>query len=169
MQIQPNTVVSLHYSLKEGSENGELIEETFGSEPLVYLHGVGQMIAGFEANLNGKSAGEKYSFVLAPADAYGDINEEDIVTVPIENFIDDDGNLDKDALEVDAPIIMTDENGQQFKGIVAEVTNDTVKVDFNHPMSGLHLHFSGEIVEVRAASAEELDHGHVHGPGGHHH
>ncbi|MFM2393328.1 MAG: hypothetical protein RLZZ546_1310, partial [Bacteroidota bacterium] len=101
--------------------------------------------------------------------AYGDINEDDIVTVPIENFADTSGQVDRDQLQVGAPIYMTDDHGHQFAGMIREVKLDKVVVDFNHPMAGQQLHFSGEIIDIRQATESELDHGHVHGPGGHHH
>lgn len=169
MIISENKVVSLHYILRIGDENGELIEETYGSDPLQYIQGVGMMISGFEKNLTGKSVGEKYNFILSPSEAYGEINEDDIVTVPIENFADTSGKVDRSQLEVGSPIYMTDDHGHQFTGMIREIKLDTVVVDFNHPMAGQQLHFSGEITEVRDATASELDHGHVHGPGGHHH
>ena len=169
MTIKQNTVVSLHYRLREGSSEGELIEETFGAEPLQFIYGVGQMISGFEANLEGKNTGDSYNFVLAPEEAYGPLDEEAIVEVPIENFSDDAGNVNREFLEVGAPINMTDEHGHHFTGMITDVKLNTVIVDFNHPMAGRHLHFSGEILEVRDATASELDHGHVHGPDGHHH
>lgn len=169
MTIKQNTVVGLHYVLKEGGENGELIEETYGSDPLFFIQGIGQMIAGFEKNLAGKSIGDSYSFLLSPDEAYGEINEEDIVSVPIQNFADENGQIDRTQLEIGAPIYMTDEEGHRFTGTISGINNEIVTVDFNHPMAGLHLHFSGEIIEVREATSSELSHGHVHGPGGHQH
>lgn len=169
MSIQQNTVVSLHYRLREGSAEGELIEETFGAEPLTFIYGIGQMISGFETNLSGKNEGDTYSFLLSPGEAYGEKDMEAIVEVPIENFADEDGNVDRDYLTVGAPIHMTDEEGHRYRGILSEVKLSTVIVDFNHPMAGKSLHFSGEVISVRPATESELDHGHVHGPGGHHH
>ncbi len=169
MIIAANKVVTVHYSLREEGANGDLIEETFGSDPLLYLHGHGTMIPGFEKNLQGKKVGDTYEFTLSPEEAYGDIKTENIVEVPIENFADENGAVDRDLLEVGAPINMSDEEDNYFQGFVAEIKLESVVVDFNHPMAGLTLHFSGEIVDIRDASAEELNHGHVHGPGGHQH
>ncbi|MBK8701695.1 MAG: peptidylprolyl isomerase [Saprospiraceae bacterium] len=169
MTIQQNAVVSLHYALKEGSAEGELIEETFGGEPLQFIFGVGQMISGFEQNLSGKNAGDSYSFLLSPEEAYGPLDQEAIVEVPIDNFADENGQVNRDFLIVGAPIHMSDEDGHNYRGIIDEVKLQTVLVNFNHPMAGKSLHFSGEIIEVREATESELDHGHVHGPGGHHH
>jgi FKBP-type peptidyl-prolyl cis-trans isomerase SlyD len=168
MEISNEKVVTVHYILRENDEKGELIEETYGADPLVYIHGVGMMIPGFEKNLDGKKAGDKYSFIVSAEEGYGPIQEENMVEVPIGNFADENGNVDEELLEIGAPINMTDEDGNQYQGFIAEVMEETLTVDFNHPMAGVVLHFSGEIVDIREASAEELDHGHVHGEGGHH-
>lgn len=167
--ILQNSVVTVHYSLRESGKDGDLIEETYGEEPLVYLHGQGTMIPGFEKNLDGKKVGDTYDFTLTPEEAYGSIDQENIVEVPIQNFEDEEGQINRELLEIGAPINMSDEDGHQFQGFIAEVKEDSVIVDFNHPMAGLHLHFTGEIVAIREASAEEISHGHVHGPGGHQH
>jgi FKBP-type peptidyl-prolyl cis-trans isomerase SlyD len=169
MVISDNKVVTLHYSLRESGKDGDLIEETFGEEPLVYLHGHGTMIPGFEKQLEGKKVGDAYEFTLNPEEAYGSIDQDSIVEVPLENFANEEGEVDREAFEVGAPINMSDDEGNHFQGFISELKENSVIVDFNHPMAGLYLHFSGEIVEVREASSEELDHGHVHGPGGHHH
>ncbi len=169
MNISTNKVVTLHYVLREDQERGDLIEETYGADPLTYIHGVGMMIPGFEKNLEGKSVGDKYSFIVNPEEGYGEFQEENVVEVPIANFADENGNVDTEALELNAPINMTDEDGNHFQGFISEILDETLKVDFNHPMAGVVLHFSGEVVSVREATAEELDHGHVHGPGGHQH
>jgi FKBP-type peptidyl-prolyl cis-trans isomerase SlyD len=169
MVISKNTVVTLHYVLREADENGELIEETFGGEPLHYIQGLGMMIPGFEKNLEGKTIGDKYAFTLQPEEGYGPVQEENFVEVPIQNFADESGNVDQELLEIGAPINMTDEDGHTFQGFISEVMEDTLTVDFNHPFAGVALHFSGEVVGLREATAEELDHGHIHGDGGVHH
>jgi FKBP-type peptidyl-prolyl cis-trans isomerase SlyD len=169
MIIADNKVVTVHYSLREDGSNGELIEETFGGDPLMYLHGHGTMIPGFEKNLSGKKVGDSYEFTLSPEEAYGEVREENIVEVPIENFANEQGEVDRDLLEVGAPINMSDDEDNQFQGFISEVKLTSIVVDFNHPMAGLTLHFSGDIVEIRDASSEELDHGHAHGPNDHDH
>jgi FKBP-type peptidyl-prolyl cis-trans isomerase SlyD len=169
MQITNNKVVTVHYILRENDEKGELIEETFGEEPLVYIQGLGMMIPGFEKYLEGKVAGDKYSFSLTEEEGYGAVREENIVEVPIANFADENGNVEEELLQIGSPINMTDEDGNEFQGYIAEVMEETLTVDFNHPMAGVLLHFSGEIVAIREATKEELEHGHVHGEGGHNH
>jgi FKBP-type peptidyl-prolyl cis-trans isomerase SlyD len=169
MIITQNSVVTLHYILRESGKDGDLIEETFGDEPLVYLQGHGTMIPGFEKQLEGKTIGDTYEFTLSPEEAYGSIDQDNIVEVPIQNFEDEEGKIERELLEIGAPINMSDDEGNQFQGFISEVKEETVVVDFNHPMAGLFLHFSGEIVAIRVATEEEISHGHVHGPGGHQH
>ncbi len=166
MHISKNKVVTLHYILRESDDKGELIEETFGGDPLTYIQGLGMMIPGFEKNLEGKVVGDKYAFSLSAEEGYGNIQEENFVEVPIQNFADESGNIDQELLEIGAPINMTDEDGNNFQGFISEVMEDTLTVDFNHPFAGVVLYFSGEVIGIREATEEELDHGHVHGEGG---
>ncbi|MCB0632174.1 MAG: FKBP-type peptidyl-prolyl cis-trans isomerase [Saprospiraceae bacterium] len=168
MKIGKHTVVTLHYKLQEGSAEGELIEETTGGDPLVYLQGIGQMIPEFERQLTGKGPGDTFAFGIESAEAYGDYEEEAKVKIPIETFIID-GELATDLLQVGRTIPMRDDEGSMIYGTVLEVGDKEVFMDFNHPMAGVDLFFTGQIEEVRAATPTEIDHGHVHGPGGHHH
>lgn len=168
MTIKNNTVVSLHYRLQEDNESGDLVEETFGSDPLVFLFGAGQMIPEFERQLEGKQPGDKFSFGIESSEAYGEVNPEAIVTLPKETFVVD-GKLAEELLVPGKMIPMSDDRGNRMTGIVKEVTNDGVVIDFNHPMAGQNLYFSVEVDSVREASKEELEHGHAHGPGGHQH
>jgi FKBP-type peptidyl-prolyl cis-trans isomerase SlyD len=168
MIITKNKVVSLHYKLNLENENGQFIEETYGSHPLEFIFGIGSMISGFEKNLDGKKVEDKYKFTLSPEEAYGIINEDDIVNVPIENFADSSGKIDREKIVIGEPIYMTDEHGHQFAGTISNVSLNLVTVDFNHPMAGKTLHFEGEIIAVRDATTSELDHGHVHGDGHEH-
>ena len=168
MIIEKNTVVSLHYRLQEENETGELVEETFGSDPLVFLYGVGQMIPEFERQLSGKKSGDNFSFGIKSAEAYGEFNPEAVVMLPKETFVVD-GKLAEDLLEPGKMIPMSDGNGNRMNGVVQEVTDEGVLLDFNHPMAGQDLYFTVQVESVREASEEEVEHGHVHGPDGHHH
>jgi FKBP-type peptidyl-prolyl cis-trans isomerase SlyD len=168
MLIDKHTVVSLHYKLQEGSAEGELVEETFGADPLVFLYGVGQMIPAFEENLEGKQAGDKMSFGIPADEAYGEYDTEAVAALPLSVFMFE-GELAEDMLVVGQTIPLRDEEGNLLYGTVAEVREEDVLVDFNHPMAGVDLYFTVEVESVRAATAEEIDHGHVHGEGGHHH
>lgn len=168
MMIQKHSVVSLHYRLQEDDANGELIEETFGQEPLTFLYGVGQMIPEFERQLGGKKTGDHFAFGIVSKDAYGDFNPEAVANVPKNIFVVD-GAIAEDLLEIGNSIPLQDNHGNRMTGIVREVGADTVLLDFNHPMAGVNLYFTGVIEVVRPATDTEIAHGHVHGPGGHHH
>ncbi len=147
--IDKNMVVSLHYILREDGQDGELIEDTFGEAPVTFTFGVGQMLPGFEANLKGKSVGDKFAFLLAPGEAYGETKLDSVVDIPLANFADVDGNVDKNAVAIGKQIRMKNQNGESFSGLIKKANDSTVKVDFNHPMAGISLHFSGEIIEVK--------------------
>lgn len=168
MVIEKNKVVTLHYKLQEGSLEGNLIEETHGKDPLVFLYGVGQMIPEFERQLSGKKEGDTFSFGIKSSEAYGDYNPQAVVTIPKDSFVID-GELATDLLQIGKVIPMRDTEGNQLMGTVSEIHEEDVLMDFNHPMAGVDLYFTGNIEDIRDATATEIEHGHVHGPGGHHH
>jgi FKBP-type peptidyl-prolyl cis-trans isomerase SlyD len=165
MNIQKNHVVSLNYRLHEDDATGEFLEETYGTEPLSFIFGVGMMLPAFEENIENKVLGDSFDFTLQPEDAYGDYQEEAVVELPIDTFKGVDGQIDRAALLTGTPVNMQDQEGRAYRGVILETKMESIIVDFNHPMSGRVLHFSGEITEVRQATPSELDHGHVH-PGG---
>ncbi|MDZ7604271.1 MAG: hypothetical protein U5K79_01505 [Cyclobacteriaceae bacterium] len=113
-------------------------------------------------------AGQTYEFTLKPDEAYGEIEKEALVKLPLSAFTVD-GVVKSEFLEVGKTVPMQDQHGHPMNGIVVEVDKESVTMDFNHALAGKHLHFIGEILDVRQATADELDHGHIHGPGGHHH
>lgn len=168
MKVKKHTVVTLHYKLQESDASGELVEETTGGEPLVFLQGVGMMIPEFERQMEGKSSGDTFAFGIKSQDAYGEYNEKAIIKIPIETFVVD-GELASELLEEGKTIPMQDEKGNKMYGKILEVGEKEVRMDFNHPMAGVDLYFSGQIEDVREATQGEIDHGHVHGPGGHDH
>lgn len=165
MKIDKNTVASVTYALEV---EGELVEKTDKSNPLTFLVGVGMMIPGFEQQLVGKQPGDNYDITVQPEDAYGESDPQAIVDLPKDVF-KVDGELQDDLLVEGNVIPLQDQNGSPLQAVVLEVGEDTVKMDFNHMLAGKTLHFKGEIVDVREATAEEINHGHVHGPDGHHH
>lgn len=167
MEINSNKVVSLTYSLHHNDAEGELMQEVKETEPYVFLFGVKQTLPEFEQNLNGKKAGEEFSFGIKSENSYGDRDEEQIVDLP-KNIFMIDGKL-ADVVQPGHYVPLNDNEGNAMQGLVLEVTEEHVKMDFNHPMAGMDLYFSGKILDVREATQEEIDHGHVHGPGGHHH
>ncbi len=168
MTIAPNKVVSVHYTLTEGTAEGDMVEKTPDQRPLDFIFGVGMMIPDFEKNLNGMAVGDKFSFGIPAADAYGEYDEKAIVEAPKAAF-EIDGKIPDGILEVGNMLPLQDQNGNRMDGMVAYVGLETVKIDFNHPMAGVDLWFVGHVAAVRDADPTELAHGHVHGPDGHHH
>lgn len=161
-------VVSLNYRLTRDTANGELIEETFNSQPLTFIYGIGMMIPRFEAELEGKKVGEKFSFGIEAREAYGTNDPAMVVDIPLDIF-KKDGELDMDMVKTGHVLPMQDNQGNRMDGLIVEIGHETLKMDFNHPLAGQDLYFTGDILSVREATAEELEHGHVHGEGGHHH
>jgi len=160
VKIAQEKVVSIHYTLKNAE--GSVLDSSSGSDPLAYLHGAGNIIPGLESALEGKEAGEKLAVTVEPGQGYGDRDERLVQDVPRAAF--------KDVQEL-APGMQFQAQGPQGTRlvVVTQVAEEMVTVDANHPLAGQTLHFEVEVAEVRDATAEELEHGHVHGPGGHHH
>jgi len=158
----------LNYKLSN-HKTGEKIEETSSDNPMVFLYGVGSFIPEFEENLFGKKAGDSFDFSIISENAYGNQSEDNIVAIPISVFQDETGKINENEIKVGALVPMSDNDGNHMRGQVKEITAEIVKMDFNHPLAGTDLHFKGEILDIREATADELAHGHVHGPGGHHH
>lgn len=156
MQISKHKVASIHYTLRDN--DGQVIDSSEGREPLNYLHGAGNLIPGMEEGLEGKSKGDKFSLKVSPEKGYGEKDEQLVQKVPRSAF---------GGQEV--------QKGMRFstnQGGVVTVTHvglDSITVDANHPLAGVELNFAVEVVDVRNATNDEIAHGHVHGPGGHHH
>lgn len=165
MKIAKNTVPSVSYVL---TVDGKVVDQAKKEAPLSFIFGVGGMIPGFESNLDGLETGNTYDFTLSPEEAYGEYNKDALVDLPKSTF-SVDGKEQEDLLVIGKVIPMQDQNGNPLNGTVIEIIEDTVKMDFNHVLAGKSLHFAGEVVEVREASKEELEHGHVHGPEEHNH
>lgn len=159
MEIVKNTVVTLSYTVKDS--DGNVIDD--GANPLVYLHGgYDGIFPILEEALHGKKTGEAFTLKLQPEDAFGDYDEELIVVEEAGVFPDD--------IEVGMSFErVTDEGEEDLVYRITDIADGKVVVDGNHPLAGVALIFDGTVSEVREASAEEIAHGHVHGPGGHHH
>jgi FKBP-type peptidyl-prolyl cis-trans isomerase SlyD len=168
MTISENMVVTLQYTLSDHT-TGDHIESTNNSNPLVFLYGTGGMIPAFEDNLRGLKSGDSFEFSIPAANAYGIREEERIVDIPLSVFFDEQGNFDNAYFKLGAVIPMSDGQGNQLRGTIRAIDTENINMDFNHPLADIDLHFSGEIKEIRLATKDEIDHGHVHGPGGHHH
>jgi FKBP-type peptidyl-prolyl cis-trans isomerase SlyD len=155
MQISKHKVAAIHYTLRDNG--GKILDSSSGRDPLYYLHGAGNLIPGMEEGLEGKVKGDKFDLKVSPEKGYGIRDEKLIQKVPVKAF---------GGKKV--------EKGMQFRsghgGVVTVTTieGESVTVDGNHPLAGVELNFAVEIMEVRAATQDEISHGHVHGPGGHH-
>ncbi|HZH14427.1 MAG TPA: peptidylprolyl isomerase [Archangium sp.] len=160
MQIAKDSVVSIDYRLHLG--DGKIIDESEPGDPLVYLHGYEEIVPGLEKALEGKKAGESLKVEVAPQDGYGEYDPDQVEEVPREDFPPDM------ELEAGGIVSATDEDGDDVEFLVKEVRPKTVVIDFNDPMAGKTLHFEVTVREVRAATQEELEHGHAHGPGHEH-
>jgi len=161
IMIQDGSVVTLAYKLK--NPDGQLLDESPDNEPLVYLHGGSQIVPGLENALKGLTPGSKKDVVVQPEDGYGEVSPELRFEVKKEQF------NSTGPVEVGMQFQAEHPSGQILIFRVEEVKEDTIKVDGNHPLAGVPLHFSVEIIGVRDATAEEKAHGHAHGPDGHHH
>jgi FKBP-type peptidyl-prolyl cis-trans isomerase SlyD len=155
MQIDQNRTVSLTYELRETDGNGKVLEELGENRPLKFIYGNGRLLPAFEANLFSLKSGDSFSFSLTSVQAYGERREEMIIDVPISVF-ESDGKIDENICRVGNEVPMTDGSGNQLFGTINEILKDSVKMDFNHPMAGVNLFFSGKILDVREATRDEL-------------
>ncbi|HFD32854.1 MAG TPA: peptidylprolyl isomerase [Gammaproteobacteria bacterium] len=162
MQIEDNKVVVIDYTLT--NDSGETIDSSAGGDPLAFIFGTGHIIPGLEKALSGKTTGDKITTRIPPEEGYGKRMEELTQVVPREMF---EG---VDQIEVGMQFHAQNESGHTHVITVTEINGDQLTVDGNHALADMHLNFDVEVVEVRDATPEELDHGHVHeGPGGHQH
>ncbi len=157
MQIGKEKVVSIHYTLRDNE--GNTLDSSIGQAPLVYIQGIGNLIPGMEDGLEGKAKGDKLEIKVSPEKGYGVRDDKMIQKVPRSAF---GGEEVKKGMQ-----FQTDQRGQVVT--VTEIGFDSVTVDGNHPLAGVALNFSVEVLDIRNATSDELTHGHVHGPGGHHH
>jgi len=159
-----NNVITVDYKLFKDTAEGEMIESTEGKQPLVFLSGVGQMIPEFEANVVNLKVGETFSFGIKAENAYGVKSEDAIIELPQDMFMQD-GKLVEQVV-VGNILPLEDQNGHVHPAKVVSINETTVTMDVNHPLAGQDLHFTGSVVEVREATQDEVQHGHVHGVGG---
>jgi FKBP-type peptidyl-prolyl cis-trans isomerase SlyD len=159
LSIKKDSVVLFDYTLKD--DGGEVIDNSSPGEPLAYLHGRGNLVAGLERELEGKSAGDKLSVKVAAAEGYGEYSKELIQKVPRRSL--------KGLAKITVGMRLHAQTAHGPRAVtVTALTGDMVTLDGNHPLAGKNLNFDINVVQVRDATEEELAHGHVHGPGGHH-
>jgi FKBP-type peptidyl-prolyl cis-trans isomerase SlyD len=160
MTIGDDTVVSFHYKLRDAE--GTFNESSDGGSPVVYMHGHNNIVPGLESQLTGKKSGDKFTATVAPEGGYGQRNEDAVQRVPLKHI------ATRGPFTVGQMVVVnTRDGGRQAR--VVKVGHFNVDLDLNHPLAGKTLEFDIEVVEVRAATEEELAHGHAHGPGGHGH
>lgn len=162
MQVSKDKVVSIDYTLK--SNEGQVIDSSEGREPLTYLHGNSNIIPGLERHLEGKSTGDNLQVAVPPEEGYGPRQQQLVQKVPRAAFQGAGVPEPQPGMQFRA-----EANGQSRVVTVVKVDPDGVTIDANHPLAGQTLHFDVTVRNIRDASSEELQHGHAHGPGGHHH
>ena len=161
MKVEKGTVVSVDYELHLG--DGKVVDASAPGDPLSYIHGEGQIVPGLERALEGLDAGDTKQVVVPPEDGYGVHDARGLQEVPRNAFPSDVAPQPGMELMAEGP------DGQAVPFVIREVKPESVVIDLNHPLAGRTLHFAITVRDVRTATAEELHHGHVHGPGGHSH
>lgn len=159
-KITLNSVVSLDYILT--NDAGEILDKSENGQ-FVYLHGTNSIIPGLEQALNDKVINDKFEVVIDPADAYGEKDDSKKQVVGREMFEPDS------PMEVGTQFHAQGPEGETLVITITHIDGDDITIDGNHPLAGERLHFDVEVKEIREASEEEISHGHVHGPDGHHH
>ncbi len=159
MIVEDRKVVTFHYALS--NDRGEQLETSRNGDAMSYLHGAGNIIPGLEKAMAGKSAGDRFEVTLAPGEAYGERQEGRLQRIPAKHFRDAKHLRPGQAVSIQT-------RGGPVQAVIVKVGRFNVDVDANHPLAGQTLTFEVEVTEVRDATAEEVSHGHVHGPGGVH-
>ncbi len=160
MPIVQNSVVTIHYTLKDDA--GEVIDSSRDGDPIAYLHGHGNLVPGLERELEGKNAGDKITVSVTPEHGYGELDKNLVQQVPRRAL--------QGVPNVRVGMRLQAQTPQGPRAVVVtRLVGDMVTIDGNHPLAGKNLNFDVEITDVRDATEEELEHGHVHGAGGHHH
>lgn len=161
MKIAQNKVVMMHYKLSD--KTGAVIDSSEGRDPLAYIQGIGALVPGLEAELEGKEKGTKLNAVIQPEHAYGNRDEALIRVVPKSGFQGEEEMAVGMQVQID-----TGEEGMAI-ATLTKIEGDDVTLDLNHPLADIELHFDIDVIDIREATTEEIAHGHVHGPGGHDH
>jgi FKBP-type peptidyl-prolyl cis-trans isomerase SlyD len=168
MKVEKNKVISVSYELRINGKEGEIADLAYEESPLNFIYGLGLMLPKFEDQLENMNEGEKFEFMIKYQDGYGERNEDLMSNIPKQLF-EQNGKIEPGLLAIGNLIPMQDEKGKHFEGKVISVIDETVKLDFNHPLAGENLYFVGKILNIREATQQELDHGHVHSHDHDHH
>jgi FKBP-type peptidyl-prolyl cis-trans isomerase SlyD len=165
MEVSKDKVISIIYELRTDKADGKIIESLKQDAPLTFIYGAGSLLPKFEDNLAGLGIGDNFSFFLNAEDAYGEVDHNALVNVPLGAF-EVDGKVDYTLVKTGNTIPMQDGSGNRLNGLVKEISTDTVTMDFNHPLAGNGLFFTGQILDIRESTEEERNHGHTHQAGG---
>lgn len=157
--IEEQTIVTLTYELKESDKTGETLEIMDARYPFIFLFGTGKLLKSFEANLRGLKQDDSFEFILKAEDAYGKSNPLNILKIEVADF-KRSSNTPDDYIEVGNLVNVTDDGGLRHNGKILEITEEYVKIDFNHAMVDKDLHFKGNILHIRPATMDELIRGH---------
>jgi FKBP-type peptidyl-prolyl cis-trans isomerase SlyD len=160
LTVKDGQVVSMEYTLWV---DGEVLDSSDGAGPLEFLAGYGNIIPGLETEMDGMKVGDSKEVIVAPADGYGEYDDEAFMDVPRKDFPTDM------ELEEGLELNVSDDEGHARYARIENVEKDSVRLNFNHPLAGAELKFNVKVVGLRAPTEEELEHGHVHEVGGHHH
>lgn len=152
-EVQDDVIVTLHYTV---SVDDEVVDTSRNDEPIFFIQGKGQIIPGLERALYGMKAGESKEFAVAPKDAYGEVDEDAFADIPRSEF------PPEIPIEAGVELQLTNDEGEELEAFIVSADEDTVHLNFNHPLAGRELVFSVQVTEIRQATEEELDHGHVH-------
>jgi FKBP-type peptidyl-prolyl cis-trans isomerase SlyD len=155
MKIEKNKMVSLIYQLRENNYDGRVIESLTTANPLTFLFGAGRLLPEFEARIAEMGKDDEFKFTLSPDEAYGERREDMVINIPL-NIFEKNGKIDEEVCSIGNEVPMVDSEGNQISGKVCEIGDSYVKMDFNHPMAGLNLFFTGKIIDVRPATEQEI-------------
>lgn len=156
MKIEKNKLVSLIYELRENNSEGKVIESLDEKRPLTFIFGTGRLLPGFESNISLLGKGDSFKFGLDFENAYGERREDMIIDLPITVF-EKEGKIDGEICRVGNEVPMVDSEGHPLTGLICEIADKSVRMDFNHPMAGVNLFFAGRILDVRNATEKELE------------
>lgn len=155
MKIQKNKVVSLSYTL---TVDGDVIETVTAGKPMQFIYGTGYLLPKFEENIGELGEGDLFDFKLTAAEAYGEINQEAIIELP-KHIFEVNGKIEEGVLTVGNVLPMTDSEGNRLNGAIDKVKEESVIMNFNHPLAGAELHFTGKVEAIRDATESELENG----------
>lgn len=158
MNVADQRIISVSYELRTGDDQGDLIEEVSNEEPLNFLYGTGNLLEAFESNVQGLDEGDPFQFTISSEEAYGPYREDAVIDLPYDAFRVE-GELREDLLKEGTRIPMQDSEGNSLEGKVKQLKDENVEMDFNHPLAGEDLHFTGKVVGVREASDAEKEAG----------